>query len=119
LAVQRAVEPERGRWAVPGGHVEFGERLADAVARETWEECGIRVRTGPLLYVAEICRPEDDVHFVILDYAAWWVAGTPRAGSDVAACRWIGREEAQGLAWAAAMPQCLGAEAVRRHLGWG
>ncbi len=94
LLVQRANEPGRGLWTVPGGRLEGRETLAQGVAREVREETGLVVEVGPLAAVVE--RMGDDFHFVILDYLARVVGGTLAAASDASAARFV--DEAELLA---------------------
>lgn len=86
LLVRRGKEPMRGRWLVPGGTVEWGETLEEAVVREVREETGLTVRPREMVAVLDRIQREDDArvlyHFVIVDYLCDWVEGTPRAGSD-------------------------------------
>jgi len=97
LLIRRANPPLQGRWTIPGGRVEAGERLEDAVARELREETGVSVRVGDLLAVVDPIELDDRggvrYHFVILDYACHWLAGEPRAGSDALEARWVARSE--------------------------
>jgi ADP-ribose pyrophosphatase YjhB (NUDIX family) len=98
LLVQRRLPPAAGRWSVPGGRVEVGETLADAVAREVREETGVEVSVGALAGVAE--RISADHHFVILDFVADVVGGgrpEPVAGDDAAAAAWIPVVDLPGL----------------------
>ncbi|CAB1128747.1 NUDIX hydrolase [Candidatus Hydrogenisulfobacillus filiaventi] len=120
LVVQRAHAPQQGRWALPGGHVEWGETLADACRREVAEECGIRVEVEGPLYVAEIRDPEAGYHFVVIDMAAVWDGADPppRAGSDAAALAWVGPDAVGRLPWATAMSGFWRDRRVREYLGW-
>ena len=86
LVVRRGRGAAAGLWAVPGGRVEPGETLEDAVLRELAEETGLAGTVTGLCGVAE--RAGDGYHYVILDY---WVDvdGTePVAGDDAADVRW-------------------------------
>ena len=87
LLVRRGREPGAGEWSVPGGRVEPGELLVEAVVRELREETGLRGVCGPLVGWVE--RISEDHHFVILDFEVT-VTGdlAPTAGSDAAEARW-------------------------------
>lgn len=87
LLVRRGRAPAVGEWSVPGGRVEPGETLMEAVVRELEEETGLRGVCGPLVGWVE--RIGDDWHFVILDFEAT-VAGDaePAAGDDALEARW-------------------------------
>jgi 8-oxo-dGTP diphosphatase len=86
--VRRARGWAEGEWSVPGGKVERGEALAEAVTRELREETGLDGVCGPLLGWAEIVEP--DVHFVILDFEVTLVTDAePEAGDDAAEVRWV------------------------------
>jgi 8-oxo-dGTP diphosphatase len=90
LLIRRGSEPLRGEWSIPGGSLELGETLEEGVARELWEETGLRVRVLELLEVFDriyfgngenTARPR--FHFVIVDFLCERIAGEPLAGSDV------------------------------------
>ncbi len=87
LLVRRGRAPAVGEWSVPGGRVEPGELLMEAVVRELSEETGLRGVCGPLVGWVE--RISEDHHFVIFDFEAT-VTGdlTPTAGGDASEARW-------------------------------
>lgn len=87
LLVKRGREPAVGEWSVPGGRVEPGEMLMEAVTRELHEETGLHGVCGRLVGWVE--RIGEDRHFVILDFEAT-VTGDldPRPGSDASEARW-------------------------------
>jgi ADP-ribose pyrophosphatase YjhB (NUDIX family) len=88
LLVRRGRGPGSGRWSVPGGRVEVGESIRDAVEREVAEETGLGVHCGELLGWAE--RIGADHHFVILDFLVAVDNGRqPVAGDDAAEARWF------------------------------
>jgi ADP-ribose pyrophosphatase YjhB (NUDIX family) len=101
LIVKRAHEPRRGEWSLPGGHVELGESLVDAVRREIKEETGLDVRVGPIIEVFDrIHRVGERVryHFVIVDYLCACTGGTLCAGDDAEDAAWVGAADVEAYA---------------------
>ena len=91
LLIKRGKEPLRGRWVVPGGTVELGESLEEALVREMEEETALHVRPGEMLTVFDrIERTDGHVryHYVIVDYLCEYVAGEARAASDALEVAW-------------------------------
>lgn len=85
LLIRRGKEPLKGRWLIPGGTVELGETLEEAVAREVREETGIAVRAREVVLVFDrIERAGSDViyHYVIVDYLCEDLGGELCPGSD-------------------------------------
>ena len=97
VLVKRAHEPLKGEWSLPGGAVEVGETLAEAVAREAREETGLDVRVGSLVEVLDrVHRSAEgrvEYHFVLLDYRCTVVSGTLAHGSDAADACWARRDD--------------------------
>jgi 8-oxo-dGTP diphosphatase len=73
-----AARNERGLWEFPGGSVEFGERLADALRREIFEEYGMTIKVGPLLDVADHILAGEGQHWVSPSFLCAVVSGAPQ-----------------------------------------
>lgn len=101
LLVKRGNEPLKGWWSLPGGAVEAGERVEDAVCREVLEETNLEVRVVRFGEIFERIMPdaagEIEYHYVLLDYVCEVCGGSLRAGSDSADVRWFSPEELKEL----------------------
>ncbi|MGI9642134.1 MAG: NUDIX hydrolase [Acidimicrobiia bacterium] len=88
LLIRRGSEPGLGRWSLPGGRVERGETMAEAVVREVHEETGVDVVCDSMVGWVERLGP--DHHFVIIDFAVVPLsAASPVAGTDASEARWV------------------------------
>jgi 8-oxo-dGTP diphosphatase len=100
LLEKRGNEPAKGRWSIPGGVVELGERLKVAVVRETKEETGLDVEVLDLVGVVDQIDLDDTgkvkYHFVIIDFQVKVVGGKLQADSDAEELRWVPLEEIEG-----------------------
>jgi 8-oxo-dGTP diphosphatase len=101
LMVERGREPLKGYWSLPGGLVESGETLEEAVQREILEETGLRIRPMALFEIFErIMRDaagRAEYHYVLHDYVCKVVGGELRPGDDVAKVMWTTRDKLNGL----------------------
>ena len=93
LIVRRARPPAQGLYTLPGGAVEAGETLIEAVMREVREETGMIIEPLALAGYREAIMRDDDKcvarHYVILCFAARWVAGEPVICDEIAEARWL------------------------------
>jgi mutator protein MutT len=97
LLVRRGHEPLRGEWSLPGGLVEVGETLAEALRREIREETGLAVQVGPIVEVLDRILPDEQgrvrFHYILVDYLCRVKGGLLGAASDVMDARWVERAQ--------------------------
>jgi ADP-ribose pyrophosphatase YjhB (NUDIX family) len=101
LVVRRAGAPAKGLWTLPGGRVEVGETLVDAVRREVIEETALIIDVVGLAGYREIILPqavgERGRHFVILPFAARWISGEIALNDELSDGRWMAVEAVADL----------------------
>ena len=93
LLTQRARGPANGVWTMPGGVVEAGETLSDALIREIDEETRMRIEPVALAGHREVmvrdAAGRAERHFVIMCFASRWIAGEPQLNEELADARWV------------------------------
>ncbi len=96
LLVERAKEPLKGYWSLPGGIVEVGEKLEDAIRREVREETSLEIEPLSMFEVFERIMPDTDgrpeYHYVLIDYLCRVVGGRLAAASDVSQTAWVAEQ---------------------------
>ena len=97
LLIERANPPNKDRRSIPGGVVEVGETLAEAVAREAAEEAQVQVEPGQVVAIRDLILRDHEgrvqYHYVLIDLAARYLSGEPRAGTDAKQVRWVSEAE--------------------------
>ena len=90
LLVRRARSPAKGFYSLPGGRVEFGETLHVALHREVGEETALKIEIAGLAGWREVL-PETagGGHYLIMSFAARWVAGEPLLNDELDDFRWL------------------------------
>ena len=99
LLIRRGKAPLYGRWVVPGGTVELGETLEEALVREMEEETSLRVEVIEVLTVFDRIERDGErvvYHYVIVDYLCRWLSGEAKAGSDALDAAWATPEQLAG-----------------------
>lgn len=101
LVVRRARKPALGVYTLPGGGVETGETLVQAVAREVREETALAIEpialAGYREAVARDAQGRVERHFVVLCFAAHWRSGEPILNDELDDARWLEPAELAGL----------------------
>ena len=100
LIVQRAQQPNAGRWGFPGGVLELGETVAEGAMRELREETGVVAEPSGWLNVHDAVSRDDDgrvqFHYVLIAVRGTWVSGDGEPADDAAACAWASRDDILG-----------------------
>lgn len=102
LIVRRAPRPPAGGlYTLPGGVVEAGETLIEAVCREVREETALDIAPVALAGYRDVIARDDDGrvrrHFVVLPFAARWIAGEPVLNDELTEARWLEPAAVTGL----------------------
>jgi len=87
VLIRRGREPHKGKWALPGGFVHYGEKVEDAAVREAREETGLEVKLRKLVGVYSDPERDPRGHAVSVCFLADAVGGKLKAGSDAAEAR--------------------------------
>ncbi len=101
LLIKRAFDPGAGKWSIPGGLVEVGEKLSEAAARETEEETGIEVDILELINVFDMIDLDEQkrpaYHYVLVDFLAKPSGGKERLSEEVTEIKWVTYDEAKTM----------------------
>jgi 8-oxo-dGTP diphosphatase len=122
LLVKRAHEPLKGEWSVPGGAVDVGETLEDAIRREVLEETGLSIEVGPVVDVLDRIRYDPDgrvrFHYVLVDFVCRAVSGTLQSASDAEEATWAARPDLARFGVADATISVIDKAVARRSAAW-
>ena len=113
LIVRRARPPAHGLYTLPGGGVELGETLEQAVIREVREETALTVEPVELVGFRQAIARDDagriERHFVILPFAARWIGGEISLNEELAEAHWLAPSEIAGLKTTEGLAQIVAA----------
>ena len=99
LVIRRRKEPFKGSYALPGGFLEYGEKVEECVVREVLEETGLK--TGIVGLVGVYSAPDRDPrgHFVTAVYHLQPLSGVVKAGDDASSAEWVPLDRLPKLAF--------------------
>ncbi|GLH80625.1 NUDIX hydrolase [Bradyrhizobium sp. SSBR45G] len=114
MLVRRARSPAKGVYTLPGGRVEFGETLQEAVAREVMEETGLTIAVIGLAGWREVLPASHGGkggggHYLILPFAARWQAGEPMLNDELDDAQWRAPDALDGLTVTDGLPDIIAA----------
>jgi 8-oxo-dGTP diphosphatase len=97
LIVQRAQQPNAGRWGFPGGVLELGETVAEGAMRELFEETGIVAEPAGILNVHDAIHRDAEgrvqFHYTLIAVRGVWRSGEGEPADDAADCAWVSRDD--------------------------
>ena len=101
LLIKRAFDPGAGKWSIPGGLVEVGEKLSEAGVREVEEETGLRTQVLELINVFDVIDRDGDgkvrYHYVLVGFLARPVGGQECVSKEVTEMRWVDYDTAKNM----------------------
>ncbi|HDD67335.1 MAG TPA: NUDIX hydrolase [Candidatus Thorarchaeota archaeon] len=89
LLIRRGREPFRGKWALPGGFIEYGETAEEAAVREAAEETGLTVELEGILGVYSDPNRDPRKHILTVVFVAHPMGGEAKGGDDASEARWF------------------------------
>ncbi|MEM2872960.1 MAG: NUDIX hydrolase [Nitrososphaerales archaeon] len=101
LLVKREHEPGKGRWSLPGGLVNLGEKISDAIKREVEEEVGLKVDVIKIVDVFDSIEHDDKgrvrFHYVIVGFMVKVIEGKVRGSKEASQVKWFKADELKDL----------------------
>lgn len=95
LLIKRKNPPNQNQWAIPGGRVNYGEPLKSAVERELLEETGVVIHALEPVFSFDVIESSETggivLHYVVIDFSAEYISGTPAASDDALDACWVSR----------------------------
>ena len=97
LLVKRGNHPNKGKWTIPGGHLEPGETIISAAKREIYEETGLKINNPVLIDAVDLIQKKENgellKHYILIDYAVREFKGIEIAGSDATEIKWVDKSQ--------------------------
>lgn len=101
LLVKRRFEPKANYWTLPGGLVELGEEVRQALIREIREECGIEIEPAKIIDVIDFIEYDAEArvkfHYILIDFEAVYKGGEITPSSDVLNVKWFTKNELNNI----------------------
>ena len=108
LLVRRARSPAKGFYSLPGGRVEFGETVHEALHREIDEETALQIQIVGLAGWREVLPgTSGGGHYLILSFAARWISGEPVLNDELDDFRWLKPDAIGGLQVTGGLPEII------------
>lgn len=99
LLIKRKNKPFKGKWALPGGFVEYGERVEDTVVREVYEETGLKTKIRDVVGIYSDPNRDPRGHIVTVAYLLDILGGELKGGDDASDAKFFDLEDLPELSF--------------------